>query len=393
MLNGLINLPWWGYILVTLVLTHITIASVTIYLHRHQAHRALELHPIVSHFFRFWLWYTTGMGTKEWVAVHRKHHAKVETEEDPHSPVVHGINKVLWDGLELYRSETANQETLDQYGHETPDDWIERKLYSKFTFLGIVCLFIINFTLFGVLGISISAIQMAWIPFFAAGVINGAGHWYGYRNFESADASTNIIPLGIFIGGEELHNNHHAFASSAKFSNKPWEFDLGWQYIRVLSLAGLAKVKRLAPTPLFNHDSALIDYDTVSAVISNRWHVMSDYAQQVIGGVYKDEMRKTKAGKRKLFRKGKKLLSRADSLLDSKARERLDTILSESETLSEVYRFKQRLQAIWQQKSTSSESLVQHLQEWCHQAEQTGIEALEEFSRNIRTYTLQPQPI
>lgn len=393
MLNGLINLPWWGYILVTLVLTQITIASVTIYLHRHQAHRALELHPVVSHFFRFWLWFTTGMGTKEWVAVHRKHHAKVETEEDPHSPVIHGINKVLWEGLELYRSETANQETLDQYGHETPDDWIERKLYSKFTFLGIVCLFIFNFTLFGVVGISISAIQMAWIPFFAAGVINGAGHWYGYRNFESADASTNIIPVGIFIGGEELHNNHHAFASSAKFSNKPWEFDLGWQYIRVLSLAGLAKVKRLAPTPLFNHDNTLIDYDTVSAVISNRWHVMSDYAQQVIGGVYKEEMHKTKTGKRKLFRKGKKLLSRTDSLLDSNARERLETILSESETLREVYKFKQRLQDIWQQKSASSESLVQHLQEWCQQAEQTGIEALEEFSRNIRGYTLQPQTI
>lgn len=393
MLNGLINLPWWGYILVTLVLTQITIASVTIYLHRHQAHRALELHPVVSHFFRFWLWLTTGMGTKEWVAVHRKHHAKVETEEDPHSPVIYGINKVLWEGLELYRAETANQETLDQYGHETPDDWIERKLYSKFTFLGIVSLFIINFTLFGVLGISISAIQMAWIPFFAAGVINGAGHWYGYRNFESADASTNIVPVGVFIGGEELHNNHHAFASSAKFSNKPWEFDIGWQYIRVLSLAGLAKVKRLAPTPSFNHESALIDYDTVSAVISNRWHVMSDYAQQVIGDVYKEEMRKTKAGKRKLFRKGKKLLSRADSLLDSKARERLDIILSENETLREVYKFKQRLQDIWQQKSASSESLVQYLQEWCQQAEQTGIEALEEFSRNIRAYTLQPQPI
>lgn len=393
MLNGLINLPWWGYILVTLVLTQITIASVTIYLHRHQAHRALELHPVVSHFFRFWLWLTTGMGTKEWVAVHRKHHAKVETEEDPHSPVIYGINKVLWEGLELYRAETANQETLDQYGHETPDDWIERKLYSKFTFLGIVSLFIINFTLFGVLGISISAIQMAWIPFFAAGVINGAGHWYGYRNFESADASTNIVPVGVFIGGEELHNNHHAFASSAKFSNKPWEFDIGWQYIRVLSLAGLAKVKRLAPTPSFNYESALIDYDTVSAVISNRWHVMSDYAQQVIGDVYKEEMRKTKAGKRKLFRKGKKLLSRADSLLDSKARERLDIILSENETLREVYKFKQRLQDIWQQKSASSESLVQYLQEWCQQAEQTGIEALEEFSRNIRAYTLQPQPI
>tara|TARA_R110000782_G_scaffold27256_12_gene69155 strand:+ start:360 stop:1544 length:1185 start_codon:yes stop_codon:yes gene_type:complete len=392
MLNGLVGLPWWAYILVVLGLTHITIASVTIYLHRYQAHHALELHPLISHFFRFWLWLTTAMGTKEWVAVHRKHHAKVETEDDPHSPVVHGINKVLWEGVELYRGETKRQETLDRYGHETPDDWIERNLYSKFTFLGIGCLFFINFSLFGVLGISIWAIQMAWIPFFAAGVINGVGHWYGYRNFESADASTNIIPVGVFIGGEELHNNHHAFASSAKFSNKRWEFDLGWQYIRLLSAAGLAKVKKLAPTPQFNSENSLIDYDTVSAVISNRWHVMSDYAHEVVGDVYKDEMRKANVRGKKLLRRGKKLISRADTLLDSNARQRLERILAHSDTLNEVYKFKQSLQEIWQEKTATHESLVHNLQEWCRQAEETGIEALEEFSRNIRGYTLQ-QPI
>lgn len=392
MFNGLVSLPWWAYILVVLGLTHITIASVTIYLHRYQAHHALELHPLISHFFRFWLWLTTAMGTKEWVAVHRKHHAKVESEDDPHSPVVHGINKVLWDGVELYRSETQQQETLDKYGHETPDDWIERNLYSKFTFLGIGCLFFINFSLFGVLGISIWAIQMAWIPFFAAGVINGVGHWYGYRNFESADASTNIIPVGIFIGGEELHNNHHAFASSAKFSNKRWEFDLGWEYIRLLSGVGLAKVKKLAPTPRFNNENALIDHDTVSAVISNRWHVMSDYAHKVVGDVYKDEMRKANVTGKKLLRRGKKLISRADSLLDSNARQRLECILAHSDTLNEVYKFKQSLQEIWQEKTATHESLVHNLQEWCRQAEETGIEALEEFSRNIRAYTLQPVP-
>jgi len=392
MFNGLISLPWWGYLLVVLGVTQITIASVTIYLHRYQAHHALELHPLIGHFFRFWLWLTTAMGTKEWVAVHRKHHAKVETEEDPHSPVIHGINKVLWDGVELYRTETKNQETLNRYGHETPDDWIERKLYSKHTFLGIGCLFFINFSLFGVLGISIWALQMAWIPFFAAGVINGVGHWYGYRNFESADASTNIIPVGVFIGGEELHNNHHAFASSAKFSNKRWEFDLGWEYIRLLSVLGLAKVKKLAPTPRFNNENPLIDYDTVSAVISNRWHVMSDYAHEVIGDVYKDEMRKANVTGKKLLRRGKKLMSRADSLLDSNARQRLERILAHSETLNEVYEFKQRLQEIWSEKTATRESLVLNLQEWCHQAEATGIEALEEFSRNIRAYTLQPVP-
>lgn len=390
MFNGLINLPWWGYILVVLGLTHITIAAVTIYLHRCQAHRALELHPVVSHFFRFWLWFTTGMGTKEWVAVHRKHHAKVETEDDPHSPVIYGINKVLWEGLELYRAEATKQETLDQYGHETPDDWIEQKLYSKFTFLGMICLFFINFTVFGMLGISIWAIQMAWVPFFAAGVINGVGHWRGYRNFESPDASTNIIPVGAFIGGEELHNNHHAFASSAKFSVKPWEFDLGWLYIRILSALGLAKVKKLAPTPMFNNDKPLIDYDTVSAVITNRLHVMSDYAHEVIGDVYKDEMRKANVTRKKLLRRGRKLLHRADSLLDSNAQEHLENILAQSDTLKVVYEFRQRLQNIWQEKSATRESLVQHLQEWCHQAEETGIEALEEFSQQLRSYTLQP---
>lgn len=390
MFNGLISLPWWGYVLLVLGLTHITIAAVTIYLHRYQAHHALELHSLISHFFRFWLWLTTAMGTKEWVAVHRKHHAKVETEEDPHSPVIHGINKVLWDGVELYRAETKKHETLDRYGHETPDDWIERNLYSKYTFLGIISLFFINFSLFGVLGISIWAIQMAWVPFFAAGVINGAGHWYGYRNFESADASTNIVPIGILIGGEELHNNHHAFASSAKFSNKRWEFDLGWEYIRVLSVLGLATVKKLAPTPRLNNENPIIDYDTVSAVISNRWHVMSDYAHEVIGDVYKDEMCKANVTGKKLLRRGKKLMSRADSLLDSNARQRLESILAHSETLNEVYEFKQRLQEIWLEKTATRESLVQNLQEWCHQAEATGIEALEEFSRNIRAYTLQP---
>lgn len=390
MLNGLISLPWWGYILVVLGLTHITVAAVTIYLHRYQAHLALDMNPVVSHFFRFWLWLTTAMNTKEWVAVHRKHHAKVETKEDPHSPVIAGINKVLWHGLELYQAEAAKQETLEQYGHNTPNDWIERKFYSKYRNLGIVSLFFINFGLFGVIGISIWAIQMAWFPFFAAGVINGVGHFYGYRNFESADASTNIIPIGVLIGGEELHNNHHAFASSARFSNKRWEFDLGWQYIRLLSTLGMAKVKKLAPKPQFNNDNPMIDDDTVSAVISNRWHVMSDYAHEVISDVYRDEMRKANVAGRKIMRRGKKLMSRADSLLDSNARQRLEHILAENETLKEVYEFKQRLQEIWQEKTATRESLVKNLQDWCRQAEATGIEALQVFSRNIRAYTLQP---
>ncbi|RPI41117.1 MAG: acyl-CoA desaturase, partial [Betaproteobacteria bacterium] len=230
MLQGILDLPWWGYVVVVLATTHVTIASVTIFLHRHQAHRALELHPVASHFFRFWLWLTTGMVTKEWAAIHRKHHAKCETAEDPHSPIIYGIRKVLLEGTELYRAESKNRETMERYGHGTPDDWLERNLYSKYSARGIVVLLVLNLVLFGPIGATMWAVQMLWIPFFAAGVINGLGHYWGYRNFQSADTSTNIVPWGILIGGEELHNNHHAYATSAKLSNKWYEFDIGWLY-------------------------------------------------------------------------------------------------------------------------------------------------------------------
>ena len=390
MLSGLIDMPWWGYILVTLFMTHITIISVTLYLHRCQAHRALDLHPVISHFFRFWLWMTTGMTTKEWVAVHRKHHAKVETENDPHSPMVKGINKVLWQGAELYKLEAAREDTLQHYGHETPDDWLERRVYSRYTFMGIVSMLFIDFILFGPIGITIWAVQMIWIPLLAAGVINGLGHYRGYRNFESADASTNIVPVGILIGGEELHNNHHAFASSARFSVKPWEFDIGWMYIRMLENLGLARVKKLAPVPVLDEAKADIDDDTVSAVIANRLHIMSDYASKVIGDVYHQEVRKASVARRQLLRKGRKLLHRADNLLDSPARQRLQEVLAESERLRTVYEYRQQLQAIWQEKTATRDLLVQRLQEWCRRAETTGIEALEKFAEQIRRYTLEP---
>ncbi len=263
MLEGLIALPWWGYIVVALVFTHITIASVTIYLHRHQAHRALDLHPLVSHFFRFWLWLTSGMVTKEWAAIHRKHHAKCETAEDPHSPQVLGIRKVLREGSELYRAEAKNQETLDKYGHGTPSDWIERNLYTPHSGKGIALMFIVNVLLFGPLGITIWAVQMMWIPITAAGIINGIGHFWGYRNYENADASTNIVPWGILIGGEELHNNHHTFASSAKLSSKWWEFDIGWLYIRTLEIFGLAHVKKIPPELTYDKAKDHIDLETV----------------------------------------------------------------------------------------------------------------------------------
>jgi len=278
MFSGLIDLPWWGYVLATLALTHVTIASVTIYLHRHQAHRALDLHPVASHFFRFWLWLSTGIVTKEWAAIHRKHHAKCETEEDPHSPVILGIKKVLLQGYELYRKEAQNQETLDKYGLGTPNDWLEKNLYKKHSKLGIALMLFIDVLLFGPIGLTVWAVQMAWIPINAAGIINGAGHFWGYRNYACADASTNLLPWGIFIGGEELHNNHHAYASSAKLSSKWYEFDIGWLYIRILASIRLAQVKKIAPQVRLDINKTVCDLETLQAVITNRYEVMTKYA-------------------------------------------------------------------------------------------------------------------
>ena len=242
------NLQWWQYVLITLALTHVSIAAITIFLHRSQAHRALDLHPIVSHFFRFWLWLTSGVVTKEWVAIHRKHHAKCETVEDPHSPQTRGIMKVLLEGAELYRAEAKVAETLEKYGHGTPDDWMERNVYSRHSAMGVALMMIINIALFGPIGLTIWAVQMAWMPIMAAGIINGVGHYWGYRNFACEDASTNILPWGILIGGEELHNNHHAYGTSARLSNKWYEFDIGWLYIKLMTYVGLATIRKVAPT-------------------------------------------------------------------------------------------------------------------------------------------------
>lgn len=390
MWSGLFELPLWGYVVVALALTHITIASVTIYLHRNQAHRGLDLHPAVAHFFRFWLWLTTSMVTREWVAVHRKHHAKCETEADPHSPQVKGINRVLWRGALLYRAEATNGETLEKYGHGTPDDWIERNLYSRFKVLGILLMAAINVALFGLAGLAIWAVQMLWIPFWAAGVINGIGHFWGYRNFEPTDASTNISPIGILIGGEELHNNHHAFPSSAKFALKPWEFDLGWFYIRGLERLGLARVKRVAPTPVIVPTKQTLDVDTVKAIVTNRLHVMSSYAHEVILPTLREESRQLGSAYQRLLRRARRPLVREESLIDERQRHRLESALSISERLQTVYEFRQRLQAVWNRSATSHEVLLKNLQAWCAQAEASGIQALQEFARKLRCYTLQP---
>jgi stearoyl-CoA desaturase (delta-9 desaturase) len=390
MLDGLISLPWWGYVLITLILTHITIASVTIFLHRCQAHRALELNPVISHFFRFWLWLTTGMVTKEWVAIHRKHHAKCETEEDPHSPYFKGINTVLWKGTELYKEEAKNRDTITQYGHGTPDDWLERHLYTKYSVVGVSALVIMNFVLFGLYGITIWAIQMMWIPFFAAGVINGLGHYWGYRNFETKDGSTNLTNIGILIGGEEMHNNHHAFPSSAKLSNKWWEFDMGWLYIQVLSVIRLARVKKVAPKPVILKGKDKVDMDTVRAVIVSRFHIMSQYAKNVTLPVFNDQLDKADASCHHLLKQIRSTLVREESRVDEVARNRLQRALRDNEALNTVYEFRRRLQEIWGRTYASHEKLRQALQDWCQQAEATGVQVLKDFAQRLKGYSLQP---
>ena len=389
--GGILQLSVSELLLTGLVLTQITIAAVTIYLHRHQAHRALDLHPVIAHFFRLWLWLTTGMVTREWVAIHRKHHAKCETLEDPHSPQVLGIRKVLWQGAELYQQEAANRSTIERYGHLTPDDSLERQVYARFPWLGITLMLLLDIALFGVAGLVLWAVQMVWIPFWAAGVINGVGHYWGYRNYESADAARNLLPWGLIIGGEELHSNHHAFPTSARFSCKWREFDLGWLYIRLLSLLGLAKVKRVAPLRalILDHRES-IDLDTVRAVVRYRMHVMASYARDVIRPVLREQRKGCDSSCKRALRHTRGLLIRDASLIKGHARERLEQVLARFHDLKTVYQYRQQLQSVWTRKAASQDVLLRALQEWCQQAEKTGITALQDFSQRLRGYRLQP---
>ncbi|MGH8751372.1 MAG: DesA family fatty acid desaturase [Burkholderiales bacterium] len=389
-ISGVVDLPWWGYVIVALVFTHITIAAVTIYLHRCQAHRALELHPVISHFFRLWLWLTTGMETKAWAAIHRKHHAKCETLEDPHSPQILGIQKVLWEGAELYKQEAKNPETLEKYGAGTPDDWLENNLYTKHSVLGVALMLIINFALFGAIGITIWAVQMIWIPFFAAGIINGVGHYWGYRNFQCDDAARNVFPWGILIGGEELHNNHHAYATSARLSNKWYEFDIGWLYIRCMEIFGFAQVKKIAPKIRFNLNKAQCDDETLEAVITHRYDVLAKFAQSV-KQTYAEEIQKLKARAAQMdgqtWRNLKKRWLHQEARdLQVQERAQLNEVLSKSKIMETVYSMRQELSQLWQRSSASREQLVKQLQDWCHRAEASGIASLQEFSRKLRCY-------
>ncbi|MCK6437322.1 DesA family fatty acid desaturase [Rivihabitans pingtungensis] len=391
-LNGLIDLPWWGYVLVALGLTHITIASVTIFLHRHQAHRALDLHPLPSHFFRFWLWLTTGMITKQWAAIHRKHHARCETPEDPHSPQVLGLKKVLWQGAELYRAACKDQSIMDKFGHGTPDDWLENNIYTPRNGQGIFLMLAIDLILFGPAGLAIWAVQMVWIPFWAAGVVNGIGHYWGYRNFENEDAATNLVPWGILIGGEELHNNHHTFGTSAKLSYKWYEFDIGWMYIRMLEIVGLAKVRRVAPHLALGEGqpAAPLAADTLQTIITNRYAVAAQYARQLKSEYASEIERLLKSAKLPDFhgihlpRKMKIWLKQDAKDTPECDRVALDTLLAHSDKLHTIYTMRQELTRLWERSSRSRDELLHDLQDWCARAEASGIRALREFSLGLR---------
>jgi len=387
--NGVTGASWWEIVLFTLVATHITIASVTIFLHRAQAHRALDLGPIPSHFFRFWLWLTTGMVTKEWVAIHRKHHAKCETVDDPHSPVTRGIKTVLLQGSELYRTEAKNTETLAKFGHNTPDDWLERNLYSRFSWQGVALMMIIDLCLFGAIGATVWAVQMLWIPITAAGIINGIGHYWGYRNFEAVDASRNVMPWGLIIGGEELHNNHHTYPTSAKLSVKPYEFDIGWVYIRGLEMMGMAKVRKTPPQLRMGHVRPVADNETLEAIIANRYEVMAKYARDVRRACGTELARLRAQGAENTprwanMRLARRWLHRDTDKIPGHLQAQVADAAAEAPALAKLLAMREELRQLWTRTNVSAEQLVTDLQAWCKRAEESGIESLKEFSLKLR---------
>ena len=387
--HGLLDAHWWEVLAYTLVVTHITIVSVTVFLHRAQSHRALELHAIPSHFFRLWLWLTTGMVTKEFVAIHRKHHAKCETEEDPHSPQTRGIKTVLLTGAELYRAEAKNAETMVKYGHGTPDDWLERNLYTRFSWQGVGVMVLLNVLMFGAIGVSVWAVQMMWIPIWATGVINGLAHWWGYRNFEAEDASTNVSPWGIIVGGEELHNNHHTYPTSAKFSVKSYEFDIGWGYIRGLELLGLAKVRKVPPIMKLGAVRPVADDKTLEAIIANRYEVMAKYARDLRHAAHVEVERLKSEGAASASRLAdmklaKRWLHRDEDKIPSAVKAQVALAVEQSPGLAKLVAMREELRLLWTRTNVSAEQLVVDLQAWCKSAEESGIAALQEFALKLR---------
>jgi len=386
---GTTGSTWWVVLIYSLLATQLTIFAVTLFLHRGAAHRAVDFHPLVSHVFRFWTWATTAMVTKEWVAIHRKHHAKCETAEDPHSPVHYGINRVFWHGVELYQASRRDQGMVAQYGIGTVDDWLERNVYGRFPALGPTLLLFTLLALFGAVGLVVWAIQMLWIPFWAAGVVNGLGHWWGYRSFETPDRSTNLIPWAFWIGGEELHNNHHAFPSSAKFALKSYEFDIGWAVLRVLERLGLARILRVAPG-LAVREVAQADAETLRALLAHRAAVMTHYFRDVIRPALGEEAQHARDAAERLGRRLRKALANDGRWLDDKQRARLSHWVGERPSVARVVEYRQRLAAIMERSGKRSEDMLHALQAWCQDAERSGIGALEEFARSLRGYALAP---
>jgi len=386
LINGLIDFTWVGYVLYTLVVTHISIVAITLYLHRGVCHSAIEIKPLLAHFFRFWLWLTTSMRTADWVAVHRKHHAKCETIDDPHSPAYYGIETVLLRGADLYHEEKNNPETLEKYSQNCPTDWVEEKIYTGMNNIGILLLFILNIILFGVVGIIIWAIQMAWTPIFAAGGINGAGHYWGYRNYDTSDDSTNMIPLGIVIGGEELHNNHHAFPTAAKFSLKPWEFDLGWMYIKLFSLLGQIKVKRLAPITIINEPSKSLDHETGYALLKSKLTVITNYSKIVLKPLMKHEHKKANGELKRLLNRSKCTLVREPHRITNQENNTLDIIFDKCASLKIAYDLRNKLFDILHSRNLKHDKFIDSINQWCEEAKSVGIESLVDFSSSLKGY-------
>ncbi|MFK2902688.1 fatty acid desaturase [Dyella ginsengisoli] len=386
LITGLTHMTWVGKLVYMLVVTQLTIFTVTIYYHRCQTHRGVDLHPIIQHFFRFWGWLTTGMVIKEWVAIHRKHHAKVETVDDPHSPMIYGIKKVFWDGVSLYRDASENKQDMEQYGRGTPDDWIERNVYGGHPYWGPTLMLFISFALFGVIGVAMWAVQMIWIPFWAAGFVNGVGHWAGYRNFESADTARNLIPWGFWIGGEELHNNHHAFPSSAKFALRKWEFDIGWAVICALRSVGLAKVLRVAPTLDVRPNVSLPDAETLKAVLTHRFQAMTDYYRGVIVPTLREEAQHAGESIKAMPRRVRRALADGGRWLDGEGHDKLQAVLAKRPTLRTVVDFRARLVALMEQRG--AEQTLKGLQQWIAEAEQSGIRSLQDFAARLKGYTV-----
>ena len=389
--GGLLQFGWVGLLVYFMAATQLTIFAVTLYLHRSQAHRGVDFHPVVAHVFRFWTWLTTSMITREWAAIHRKHHAKCETEEDPHSPMHKGIGNVFWRGVELYREARSDRAAIEQYGKGCPEDWIERHLYTPHATMGPVLLLVLSFVLFGFAGVAMWALQMAWIPFWAAGVINGLGHWWGYRNFETADTATNLTPWGVWVGGEELHNNHHAFPSSAKFSLRRFEFDIGWAAIRVLQSLGLAKVLRVAPSLNVRPNIAMPDAETLKALLACRFQAMTDYQRKVLMPALREEAAAAGAKLRALLpRKLRKGIADDGRWLKPDAREQLQSWIAARPRIGMLMEHRARLAEVLESRGHDASEKLKRLQAWCAEAEATGVRALQDYSARLKGYALLP---